>query len=52
LKALQHIFILLYLQDEDLDASPVEIDDALILDDDDEDVPDDEDDDHEAVIIF
>lgn len=37
-------------EDEDLDASPVEIDDALILDDDDEDVPDDEDDDHEAVL--
>ncbi|CAL5035273.1 unnamed protein product [Urochloa decumbens] len=36
-------------EDEDLDASPVEIDDALMIDDDDEDASDDEDY-HEAVL--
>ncbi|KAJ1270393.1 hypothetical protein BS78_06G049000 [Paspalum vaginatum] len=35
--------------DEDLDASPVEVDDALMLDDDDEDISEDEDDDHEVL---
>ncbi|XP_034605412.1 E3 ubiquitin-protein ligase UPL3 isoform X1 [Setaria viridis] len=38
------------LEDEDLDASPVEIDDALMIDDDDEDVSQDEDADHEVVL--
>jgi len=40
------------LQDEDLDISPVEIDEALVIEDD--DISDDEDDDHEDVcyILF
>jgi hypothetical protein len=35
------------MQDEELDISPVEIDDALVIEDD--DISDDEDDDHEDV---
>ena len=40
----------LYLQDEDLDMSPVDIDDALVIEDD--DISDDEDDDQEDVCEF
>ncbi|KAL6839690.1 hypothetical protein ACP4OV_030378 [Aristida adscensionis] len=36
-------------EDEELDASPVEIDDALMIDDDDDDVSDDDDDDNEVL---
>ncbi|GJN12971.1 hypothetical protein PR202_ga31300 [Eleusine coracana subsp. coracana] len=36
-------------EDEDLEASPVEIDDALMIDDDDDDVSEDEDDDQEVL---
>jgi len=36
-------------QDEDLDISPIEIDEELMIDDDDDDISDDEDDDHEDV---
>lgn len=46
-----YLYYAFYLQD-DLDACPVEIDDALMIDEDEEDVSEDEDDDHEAVISF
>jgi len=36
------------MQDEELDTSPVEIDDALMIDDD--DISEDDDDDHEVTI--
>jgi hypothetical protein len=38
------------MQDEELDISPVEIDDALVIEDD--DISDDEDDDHEDVCFM
>jgi E3 ubiquitin-protein ligase TRIP12 len=38
------------LKDEELDISPVEIDDALVIEDD--DISDDEDDDHEDVCFL
>lgn len=38
------------MQDEELDISPVEIDDALVIEDD--DISDDEDDDHEDVCLI
>jgi E3 ubiquitin-protein ligase TRIP12 len=41
------------MQDEELDTSPVEIDDALMIDDDDisdDDDDDDDDDDHEVTV--
>ncbi|KAE9620318.1 putative aminoacyltransferase, E1 ubiquitin-activating enzyme [Lupinus albus] len=37
-------------EDEDLEISPVEIDEALMIDDDDDDISDDEDDDHEDML--
>jgi len=38
------------MQDEELDMSPVEIDNALMIEED--DVSDDEDDDHEEVVLL
>ncbi|KAG9147473.1 hypothetical protein Leryth_007279 [Lithospermum erythrorhizon] len=37
-------------EDDDLEISPVEIDDALVIDDDDDDISDDEEDDHDGVL--
>ena len=45
------IYSVSYMQDEELDASPFEADDGLMIGDDDDDVSDDEDDDHEVVFL-
>jgi hypothetical protein len=47
-ESLAHVCHVFYIQDEELDASPFEADDGLMIGDDD-DVSDDEDDDHEVV---
>jgi hypothetical protein len=48
-ESLAHVCHVFYIQDEELDASPFEADDGLMIGDDDDDVSDDEDDDHEVV---
>lgn len=40
----------MFWQDEELDISPVEIDDALVIEDDDISDDDEDDDDHEEVL--